>query len=642
MRVIARATGSVAISELAAGGAAAVRRGVAAADEAVLPPEFQSDRVSVEKTYAVSVDPAAPVRRGDELPVIEFDVEAAGDEASLVVLRHPSGAITFHPGETATVRGAGAKRGAAASRITHFRIPLRRAHTAEGRRGLITQVVKAAVLKVSKPVADAATSFLLPKLARLWEERTWSRHGLSEGWFRVIPPPAAGALQLEPATPQPGNRSLLLLHGTFSDAASAYRGLTRTEFFKHAASIYENRVFAFNHFTVSRSPQENAEALLGALPPGRCQFDVVTHSRGGLVLRTLVERPAELGPKASRFQLGRAVLVASPNDGTPLATPDRWDKTIGWIANLLKIIDRFSPENPLLTGAEFVAEGIVWLAHHVAGDLPGLRAMDGAGEIIEGLQGPPAPPLQSYSALVANFHPTGNIAQVMADAGVDQFFGSANDLVVPSEGGWRVDRDGVQHVNAAAVGCFGPGGNLATAEPSAVIHTNFFDRRETATFLLRALAGEDQQLPTVNLNAPLPDRRFIRGAAGALPAPVTGPQRGRGAGPLEAPAVAFNAPTTAARDTFHVVIIEVPAAEASQPEPGAAEQPAGRRAARPRPRALIYAAYGGARVVEEFALRDGSAGKNWQRIIALHQRIKAATDLQQGAMPSEAQMDELG
>ena len=28
----------------------------------------------------------------------------------------------------------------------------------------------------------------------------------------------------------------------------------------------------------------------------------------------------------------------------------------------------------------------------------------------------------------------------MADVGVDAFFGSANDLVVPSAGGWLIDR----------------------------------------------------------------------------------------------------------------------------------------------------------------------------------------------------------
>ena len=114
--------------------------------------------------------------------------------------------------------------------------------------------------------------------------------------------------------------------------------------------------------------------LLEGLPEQSTTFDVITHSRGGLVLRNLVERAGEFGAATRRFKLGRAVLVASPNEGTPLATPKRWDEPIGWIANLLELF----PENPFTTGADFVANGLVWLANHASGDLPGLRSMDGA------------------------------------------------------------------------------------------------------------------------------------------------------------------------------------------------------------------------------------------------------------------------
>ena len=140
---------------------------------------------------------------------------------------------------------------------------------------------------------------------------------------------------------------------------------------------------------------------------------------------------------ARRFKLGRAVLVASPNEGTPLATPRRWDETVGWIANLLEML----PDNPFTTGAAFVANGLVWLANHASGDLPGLHSMDGDGELIAAIQMPPGPPLDAYSALVANYHPTGETLRRLLDAGHRSIFrDGANDLVVPSEGGWRVDR----------------------------------------------------------------------------------------------------------------------------------------------------------------------------------------------------------
>ena len=44
------------------------------------------------------------------------------------------------------------------------------------------------------------------------------------------------------------------------------------------------------------------------------------------MLRNLVERRQRL-TNGDRFVLGHAVLIASPNEGTPLATPDKWQQT---------------------------------------------------------------------------------------------------------------------------------------------------------------------------------------------------------------------------------------------------------------------------------------------------------------------------
>jgi hypothetical protein len=186
-------------------------------------------------------------------------------------------------------------------------------------------------------------------------------------------------------------------------------------------NTYGGRIFGFNHFTVSRTPEENARMLLEGLPNQTTTFDVITHSRGGLVLRNRVERAQVFGPLAQRFKLGRAVLVASPNEGTPLATPVRWAETVAWMANLLELF----PENPFTTGAAFVANGLVWIARHASGDLPGLHSMDGAGEMIAELQSSSGPPEEAYSALVANYNPTDAVLLRMVDTGIDQFFASA-------------------------------------------------------------------------------------------------------------------------------------------------------------------------------------------------------------------------
>ena len=175
---------------------------------------------------------------------------------------------------------------------------------------------------------------------------------------------------------------------------------------------------------------------------------------------------------ASRFTLGRAVLVAAPNEGTPLATPSRWEDTVGWVADLLELF----PENPFTTGAEFVANGLVWIAKHASGDLPGLHSMDGDGDLIRELQSPPGPPADRYSVLAANYNPSGSVLQRLLDIGIDQFFNSANDLVVPSEGGWRVDPSGGAFIPGSRIGCFGPAGILAR-------------RRDARQFLLAAGDG---------------------------------------------------------------------------------------------------------------------------------------------------------
>ena len=441
---------------------------------------------------------------------LDISCDLAAGEAAVLVLRHPSGALTFHAPQESTrrTRGGGGQ--------ARFIVPVRSAPSSTTR-GLADKVIKAVLVKVAKAVGDKLVSLALPRLARAFETATWKSKGLQERWLKVTRDSLAAG-KLPPGVPTSTDRSLLLIHGTFSNAASAYHSLASTDFFDQVASLYEDRIFAFDHFTLSRTPEENARMLLAGLPDKRFQFDVITHSRGGLVLRNLVERTAALGPASSRFNLGRAVLVASPNEGTPLATPARWEDTVGWIANLLELF----PDNPFTIGAEFVANGLVWIARHASGDLPGIHSMDGDGDLIKDLQGPPGPPPDSYSALVANYNPTGSVLNVMLDVGADQFFGSANDLVVPAEGGWRIDRSGSLFIPGSRIGCFGPGGNLS---PTSVTHVNFFSQQETSRFLVNALAGNAQPLAPIDPAKELPDRRLLRSGSAGVSAPAAQPGR---------------------------------------------------------------------------------------------------------------------
>lgn len=464
-----------------------------------LPPEFLADDASVAEE--VILEPPAAARGADRGSAgLDFSYDVEPGKAAILAIRHSSGALTFHPPVHSTGRDL---RGATQVR---FQLTIRQRAT----RGAVGEAVKAIVIKVAKVAADKVASFVLSKLVEALEKAFWKKRGLSEGWLKVTKE-TLSAGKLEPGKPVSPNRSLLLIHGTFSNTASAYRDLAKSKFFDQITDAYEDRIFGFDHFSLCRTPEENARMLLETLPEQTTTFDVVTHSRGGLVLRNLVERASQFGPLSRRFKLGRAVLVASPNDGTPLATPQRWEDTLGWIANLLELF----PDNPFTTGSAFVADGLVWLANHASGDVPGLHSMDGEGEMIAAIQSPPGPPPNAYSALVANYQPTENVLQRLLDVGLDQFFGSANDLVVPSEGGWRVDRSGTAFIPAARIGCYGPGGNLSI---NSVTHVSFFSHPETVDFLVNALSGQQQPLNGVDPRKNLPDRRLLRGAPAELAA----------------------------------------------------------------------------------------------------------------------------
>jgi hypothetical protein len=585
-----------------------------AAPKSSFPLEYLTSESQVAEEF--TAQPKAGRRGVMPTGALDFSYDLAEGEAAILAIRHPSGALTFHLPVESTRRG-GDQPGE-----VRFAVAIHSMDIETGRRGIASQAVKAIMIKVGKVVADKVVSLVLPKLAAAFEKSSWDKRGLAEGWCRVTQD-TLKTLPLALGIPNSTERTLLFIHGTFSNAASAFGPLAASNFFNLIAPMYGDRVFAFNHFTVSRTPEENARMLLEALPNKTLTFDVITHSRGGLVLRSLVERASVFGSIANRFRLGRAVLVASPNDGTPLATPTRWQETVGWIANLLELF----PDNPFTTGAEFVANALTWLARHASGDLPGLHSMDADGTLISDLQAPPGPPPDAYSSLVANYNPTGDVLKRVLDTGVDQFFGSANDLVVPSEGGWRIDRSGVQFIPGNRIGCYGPGGNIAR---DSVTHVNFFSQPETVDFLVTTLSGQAQGLLPVDPTKLLPDRRLLRSVGATAAAGVPSAARGTAVAPVAATTastggtVFFDGAAVRSSDTFHLVIL-----------PGAAQD---------KQHSQILAQYGSARVLENFLLGgvgDG-AGKRWQRIIGFQERIRSYINEGRGQMPADKELVDFG
>ena len=413
---------------------AAGSRGAAAAAAADLP-GLPSEFLTAESRVAdEAVLEPAPATRGASHRPAAHSMSAtisSRDKPRVLAIRHPSGALTFHLPVQSTSRGLRGPSqvrfqvdGAAAG---HDPRPDRGGRQGDRR----SRWPKLAVDKRGEPAAAQAGRGV--RESRLEEARPPGR--LVEafegdtGGRRARTGPAGFARAL-PAVPP---RHVLERRVRLSSPGDV--GLLRSR-------QRDSTAIAFSRSTISASagrPERTPGMLLEGLPEQTTTFDVVTHSRGGLVLRNLVERARAFGDLSRRFKLGRAVLVASPNDGTPLATPKRWDDTVGWMANLLEMF----PDNPFTTGAEFVANGLVWLRNHASGDLPG-SARDGRRRRADyrRCKRPPGRRRTAYSALVANYSRPAKCCSACSTSAIDQFFGSANDLVVPSEGGWRIDQLG--------------------------------------------------------------------------------------------------------------------------------------------------------------------------------------------------------
>jgi len=611
------------------------RRGPSTTEDPFLLQLQRSGRLTPIDVKTIRSEP----RRGIP-PALNFEMDADPDAAYITMARHESGAIVF-------VRPSVIERRSAvpgAPKTLRFSIPVPQSTPEDQeRRSAVGKLIKVAVLKVVGKLASKS----MPVLAHLCEAGIWKVKGLREGWKTVSPQGLlAGKL---PGADLPGmvstdlaKRNLLFIHGTFSNAASAFSGLANARgsdgktFFESVRPLYEDRIFAFDHFSVSRTLDENAHALLDQLPKGPFVFDVITHSRGGLVLRTLVEMAKTLGPNSSRFQLGRAVLVASPNGGTPLASPNRFEGFLNWISNLIDML----PENPFTSAAGFVAEALAWLAHEVQVDIPGLAAMNSQGAVIHQLQSSSGPPTSAYSSLVSNFQPDKNVLARMLDVGVDLVFQTANDLVVPTEGGWLVDQLASHVIPGDQIGCYGQDGNLQNPPDGGVTHVSFFSHPQTVDFLVQSLQGKAHGIPVLDPATRL-RYQLRRAAVAALP-------RAQAAGPAAA-VVAAPQPTAEL-----VVPAPLPAPtylplELTNPEQFADEvfyfSVLGSDAEyREKRTATLLATFRNARALVQMNTHGDEAGQRFRNIIQKQRDMHAFVNGEPGAkgLPEEAGLIALG
>ncbi len=447
-------------------------------------------------------------------PQVAVEASVGADESAVVLTEH-DGVYRWHLARAATGVGAPATRAAApGQRVMRFDIELLEPapQAAATRNWIVDLAVDGIRGWVLKFAAHATVGEAVEHL-----------DGNSRTGFVFVngTDPEEWGFQAEPGplnlpTDRPG-RVLLLIHGTFSSTVGGFGALTATpwgrQFLTAAGQAYDS-ILGYDHPTLRQTPLENATALLEllkrALPAGT-QMDVITHSRGGLVFRSLSE--ILLPTSEWKPNIGRVVMVAVPNAGTFLAEPENWSTLVNLYTNiavgacrLLKLMPHAAVAATILNQLiKSAGEFVKYLAEYAAGEggVPGLDAMRPSGEFVKELNqtqaGQPGPGALSLYAVTSEFSPslTGpdvegsglprRVVLMCAGASLNQLMREANDLVVQTSSMTAVDEAAGRFVTDEF--SFGATGK--------VYHTTYFIRPETVNALVRWLRLEEPHAKAV-------------------------------------------------------------------------------------------------------------------------------------------------
>lgn len=432
---------------------------------------------------AATATTAPAMRSADGQEIVELDVPDLGpDHGQVVLCCDETGVLTWHlPVDTSSAVETPATRGAGG--VKRFLVPATRTRTsyAEADKRSLARIIGKKLLKILiYPVLDPVVGAISESFAGRWEakHRPYGLRGFSPADRRTV---GAAALTSADWTRLARGRVLLFIHGTFSTAHSAF-DLLPDPAFQTLYDRYGGRVFAFNHFTMSDDPRQNVEWLLKNVPAGTSlEVDIICHSRGGLVARTLAERPSVFGLDTTPITVRRVVFAAAPNHGTLLANGD----------HMVKMIDRFTtalnlfPTGPVTETLETLITAVKVIGHGALKGLRGLASMRPDGTFLDAIN-KGAPPGAGYYAAAADFEPTDDglkalIAGTVADAVLDRVFNDVpNDLVVPEPGVYDANGNGAFPI---------PDSRRFQVPPEAgMIHTTIFGYPQVADKIVEWLA----------------------------------------------------------------------------------------------------------------------------------------------------------
>jgi hypothetical protein len=345
----------------------------------------------------------------------------------VVLMQDEAGVITWSFAETPDTPALATTRGGAAQTFVLRRYvpPQPPPGTQRGLLGAIgTKVIKALAFPIQEIAGAAATAF-----AQKWEadNRPYGLRAVTAQTYGV----ERGGTPPDPATwaAYDGKPVLLLVHGTFSTSPSTY-GMLPAAVFTALATAYEGRVLEFDHPTMTETPRQNAEWFLQQIPErGNFIFDVLTHSRGGLVARTVAEKAAALALQRN-VTIRTIVLTAVPDNGTTLSDAQYMGDFIDTYTNLLN----FFPDSVPLDVFHCILAAVKEIAAGALDHLSGLQSMKPQGVFQHWLNGGPKGSSRYY-AIGSAFSPSdAALADWAKKRLMDTIFKEDNDMVVPTAG----------------------------------------------------------------------------------------------------------------------------------------------------------------------------------------------------------------
>lgn len=433
-------------------------------------------------------------------PELRVDVPLAEREDAVILLEQdglyswqfPAVVTPTPPGTLSPRRGQPAA--GQVSRQARFLIPLATGEPVGGGptapRGVVGDVLQGRVRAyVFKFAARLLVGQAMPFLERRVQRGLLHLPGNDPATWRRADPARLPLPADRPA------RVLLLVHGTFSSTISAYGALAATPWgqaFLAATFATYDLVLGFDHATLSEDPLANASELLSALQaipwPAPPRLDAVCHSRGGLVLRSLLEQLLPLTD--FHPQVGRVVFVGVTNGGTLLAEPANWQVLVDLYTNLAvttcQLVGQFPQARAVTTVLEETVRSLGAFVKYLAATtvtergVPGLAAMEPAGEFITWLNqvqpGQPTIAQSNYYAVTSEFRPQvlggeheprelpARLVQWLAGGLMRALMREPNDLVVNTAAMTRIDPAAGNYLKDV----------LALGENPQVYHTNYF------------------------------------------------------------------------------------------------------------------------------------------------------------------------